>query len=141
MLNFNGKRILLKLVGSFRFEEIHFSSLFKSSWTFFPIPVTKRLAKSWSSGLLKRSSSTSPLQDVVQAMVDIANQHCSCFNGSSKVPRALATDRDKVINIRMLIPIRKVNLRQEEIKWMVVGSNPGAGTILFSREISVKVYL
>ena len=37
------------------------------------------------------------------------------FMTSDRPPQVLATNRDKVINMRMLIHVKKVNLRQEEM--------------------------
>ena len=43
----------------------------------------------------------------------------------------MVTNRDKVIDLKIQIPLKKEMPRQEDMSHKVVGSNPGANKIFF----------
>ena len=53
------------------------------------------------------------------------------FISFARFPRFLANNRGKVIDQRDTNPCKKGNGQAEDVNWMVVGSNPGAGKRFF----------
>ena len=53
----------------------------------------------------------------------------------------MVTNRDKVIDLKIQIPLKKEMPRQEDMSHKVVGLHAGADKIFFPHEVSIKVYL